>query len=176
MAKKDKGPPTRATTHGYYSSTQVVAERIEIIADIMRRGEWRPGKSHEALCVEWGISTSRIMQMTSEAWRRVCYEANDPAEMRPEIAGILRQNMARADAQGKFTAVAKLADTWTKVIGARAPTRHEHAHVVAQFDQLDSKGKLEWIEERIAKLEEAKRTILAKEKSSLLLQGAKIVE
>jgi len=171
VAKREKGPPTRATTHGLHASKQVVAERIEHIADIMRRGLWRPGESHKPLCVEWGISSSRIFQMTAEAWRRVCYEANDPAAMRPEIAGILRQNMARADAQQKYQAVAKLADTWTKVIGARAPVKHEHAHVVAQFEQLDTRGKLAWIEERIAKLEEARRTLLAQEKSTLLLQG-----
>lgn len=97
----------------------------------------------------------------AEAWRRVCQEANDPEMMRPEIAGILRRNLALADTTANFRAIAQLADTWTKIIGARAPSRHEHAVVIAQFDALDERGKIERIDQVIEKLQEAKRALLS---------------
>ena len=80
--------------------------------------------------------------------------------MQPEIAGILRKNLHKADSAGNFRAIASLAETYTKVIGARAPERHEHAVIIAQFDSLNREGKIEWIDKRISKLQEARQTLI----------------
>lgn len=154
MARKDGRPvnPVPAA---------VVAERVNEIAEVMRRGLWKRGVSGQEYADKWGVALSRVEQLAGEAWRRVCAEADNPETMRPEIAGILRQNLMRADSIANFRAVASLAETYTKVIGARAPERHEHAVIVAQFDSLNTQGKIAWLEERIRKLEEAKSALLA---------------
>lgn len=142
------------------STNAEVAERVNEIAAVMRVGQWRRGISGQEYADKWGLELGRVNQLAAEAWRRVCAEADDPEEMRPEIAGILRQNLMRADTVANFRAVASLAETYTKVIGARAPERHEHAVIVAQFETLNTQGKIAWLEERIKKLEEAKRALL----------------
>lgn len=141
-------------------SALTVPERVNIIADLMREGLWQRGKSAQEWADTWGLNKNTVEHNAAEAWKRVCAEADDPEKMRPEIAGILRSNLSRADKVMNFRAIASLAETYTKVIGARAPERHEHAVVIAQFDSLDKKGKLEWIQKRIDKLQEAKQALL----------------
>lgn len=138
---------------------KITAERVNEICDIMRVGEWVRGVTGEEFVKRWNLSLPRINQLAAEAWRRVCAESNDPEKMRPEIAGILRKNLNKADQKSNFRAIASLAETYTKVIGARAPERHEHAVVIAQFDSLPRAGKLRWIDERIAKLQEAREAL-----------------
>lgn len=149
------------------ATSQEVAERVDTIADVMRHGEWKRGVTGQLYADKWGISLKRVEEHAAEAWRRVCREANNPDNMRPEIAGILRKNLNKADDKGNFSAIAALADTYSKVIGARAPDRHEHAVVVAQFDQLTKSGKVQWIQERINQLEEAKRALLEDDENAL---------
>ncbi len=139
-----------------------IAERVDYIYNIMARGEWEPGKSGKPLAIEWGISIPRVEQLASEAWRRVARDANNPDIIRPEISAILRKNLHKADKQGSFNAIAKLADTYSKIIGARAPERHEHAVIIAQFEHLDTQGRIAWIDDRIKMLEEAKALLLEK--------------
>jgi hypothetical protein len=135
------------------------ASRVRTIAEVMRRGDWIRGKSALAFAERWGISVKRAEQLSVEAWRLVCLEADSADAMRPEIAQILRQNLERADVAKNFRAIATLADAYTKIIGARAPERHEHAIVIAQFDSLNRTGKLEWIDKRIEKLKEARAAL-----------------
>lgn len=134
-------------------------EKIEDIACEMREGEWQKGKIKE-YAERWGVGAATVSKYAAEAWRRVCHEADNPEKMRPEIAGILRYNLHRAHNNGNYRAVCQLADVYTKVIGARAPDRHEHSVVVAQFDSMTKDGKLKWIEERLAKLQESKKALL----------------
>ena len=146
-----------------YASQAETAARVDEIYEMMRMGEWNRGKSGIDFAAKHGISESRVKQLAAEAWRRVSKEADSPDEMRPEISGILRTNLAKADRVSNFRAIASLAETWSKIIGARAPERHEHAVVVAQFDALTQEGKIKWIEDRIAKLQEAKQALLSQE-------------
>jgi hypothetical protein len=143
-----------------FATPDLTAERVNAIAEMMREGLWLRGKSGQEYADIWQISKMRVEQLAAEAWRRVCAESDNPDAMRPEISGILRQNLMRADKVMNFRAIASLAETYTKVIGARAPERHEHAVIIAQFDSLDKKGKLEWIQARIDKLTEAKAALL----------------
>lgn len=150
----------------------VTAGRVDRICDMMRNGEWIRGKSAPVLADEWKITVARVEQLSAEAWRRVCAEADNPDKMRPEISGILRQNLLRADAKQNFRAIAQLAETYTKVIGARAPEKHEHSVVIAQFDAMNLQGKLQWLEERIKKLQDARDALIEEsEKKPLLLEA-----
>lgn len=143
-----------------YATPDITATRVDEIYHIMRMGEWIRSKSAVVFAAQWGISRERVEQLSAEAWRRVCHESNDPEEMRPEIAAILRTNLMRADEVRNFRAIASLAETYTKVIGARAPERHEHAVIIAQFDSMTRDGKIAWIDQRIAKLQEAREALV----------------
>lgn len=136
-----------------------IAALVDEIYEIMREGRWTTGYATEFAAL-YDVSSASVRQYQAEAWRRVCFEADNPEKMRPEIAGYLHTNLVKAHNQNAFSSVAKLADTWSKVIGARAPERHEHQIVIAQFDSLTDQGKIAWIEERIKKLEEAKAALL----------------
>ncbi|WP_146648234.1 hypothetical protein [Labilithrix luteola] len=112
------------------------AARVNELAAVMRAGEWRRGVSGEMYAAMWGLSLSTVENLSAEAWRRVCAEANDADAARPTIAGTLAVSLTQAADGRAFSDVARLADVYSKVVGARAPERHEHAHVVAQFEQL----------------------------------------
>jgi hypothetical protein len=48
--------------------------------------------------------------------------------------------------------VASLADVVTKIVGARAPERHEHAHVVASYEAMPVQDKAKWLRAKSAEL------------------------
>lgn len=108
------------------------AARVDRIYEMMRAGEWVRGESAGPLAEEWGISESTVRNMSAEAWRRVCAESDDPRKARPDIVANLRVAMERALACGKFGDVAKVADVWTRIIGAREPEKQEIAFTEEQ--------------------------------------------
>lgn len=137
-----------------------VAERVERIVGLMRRNEWVRGETAPELAEEWGLATNTVEQLASEASRVVAREVTDPSTVTETVALVLSRDVERASKVGEFGNVAKLADVWTRVIGARAPERHEHAVVIAQFEALPREGKLRWIDERIAKLQAARAALV----------------
>ncbi len=141
-----KARETRAVTR---AEPSVVAARVDRIAEIMRAGQWVRGCTGQVLADEWGIPLTTVEHNAGEAWRRVCAEADDATKARPTIAGTLAQS---AEAREHRT-TAQLADVWSRVVGARAPERHEHAVVVAQYDAMPKGGKVTWLRERAAALE-----------------------
>jgi hypothetical protein len=134
----------------------VTSSELEVrVAEIrmrMRAGLWKRGETALELAEVWGVTQATVEGYSAEAWRRVCAEADDASAARPTIAGTLAIAFEQAAVAKEFRAVASLADTWSKVVGARAPERHEHAHVVAQFEALPREGKVAWLRERAAKL------------------------
>lgn len=100
---------------------QQTAERVDCIADMMRDGAWQRGQSDVMLAEEWGIAPSTVRNYSAEAWRRICGEADDAELARPTIAGTLLTNLAKADGDRKYGEVARIADVWSRVVGARAP-------------------------------------------------------
>lgn len=118
------------------ATPDVTAERVDRICEMMRVGEWVRGESAGVLAVEWDLSESRVRELSSEAWRRVCSEADNPKAARPNIVGTLLVAMERALAAGKFGDVAKIADVWTRIIGAREPDKQE---IVLSEDQARAK-------------------------------------
>ncbi len=140
------------------ATSAVVEERIGRIRGVMRAGMWRRGESSLDLAQEWGVALATVEGYAAEAWRRVCAEADDAEVARPTIAGTLSTALTQAADAREYRAVAALADTWSRVVGARAPERVEHAVVVAQYEALPREGKVAWLRERAARmLAEAQR-------------------
>lgn len=127
-----------------------VSERVERIAGLMRRLEWQRGETAPVLAKEWGLAVNTVEQLASEASRMVAREVTDPDGLKVEVASVLRANLHRASQAGEFKAVASLGDVVTRIVGARAPERHEHAHVVAHFDALPPPEKARWLREKAA--------------------------
>jgi len=131
---------------------------------MMRAGQWTPGETGRVLAKSFGVPLTTVEHYAAEAWRRVCAEADDAAKARPTIAGTLATSLSQAAAEREYKAVASLADVWSKVVGARAPERHEHAVVVAQYEALPPAGKAAWLRERAAAMiAEADRLEMAPE-------------
>lgn len=138
-----------------------IDERVSHIAELMRDLMWKRGESNRLAAKEWGVSVAAVNDYAAEASRRVRAEVTDPTEVAGTVATVLAENLQRASAAGEYGDVAKLGDVWTRIVGARAPERHEHAVVVAQFEALPRDGKLRWIDERIAKLQAARTALLS---------------
>lgn len=113
----------RAKPRAPKAPPDVTASRVNHIAGIMRANQWVRGESGRFLADEWGWTLARVERLSAEAWRRVCAEANDAEAARPTIAGYLSTSLASAHGEREYKAVATLADTWSKVVGARAPTQ-----------------------------------------------------
>lgn len=92
---------------------------------MMRRLEWSRGESAPVLAKEWGLATATVEALAAEASRVVAREVTNPEELQVEVATVLRENLHRASKAGEFNAVAKLGDVVTRIIGARAPEKHE---------------------------------------------------
>lgn len=112
-------PDTRARTRK--APPAETEQRVQHIIEMMSLGEWLRGQTITVLAAEWGISESRVKDLSAEAWRRVCATADDAHTIRPTIAGSLMVALERAMAAGRYGDVARLADVWTRIVGARAP-------------------------------------------------------
>ena len=76
----------------------------------------------------------------------------DRNEVQQAAASMLQKAAVRAWEQDDMGNVVKAADVWTKVVGARAPERHEHAHVVSTYEAMTPKARSAWLREKAAKL------------------------
>lgn len=114
----------------------------------MRRGMWVKGASAGPLAERWGLDEATVRHDSAEASRVVAREVRDPEGMRVEVASVLRENLHKASAVGEFKAVASLGDVVTKILGARAPERHEHAHIVTTYEAKSPKERAQWLREK----------------------------
>jgi hypothetical protein len=75
--------------------------RIEEIAELVRGGAWRKGKTGPVKALEWGLSLSTVQGMAAEAWRRVRWEGEHSDQSAAEDVGacekILFDSLAEAD-------------------------------------------------------------------------------
>lgn len=157
--KKKKAPSVVATT-SVPAVVPAVDTRVTEILDLMSSGQWVRGVTAGQLAAKWGIPLSTVENSSAEAWRTWKRLSNDADKMRPEVAAVLHERLQYSNARRNVREVVAIADVFTRVIGARAAERHEHAVVIAQFESLPPKGKIEWIDERIAKLTEARAVVL----------------
>lgn len=141
--------------HNTPKKPTTVAERVREIEAVMATGLWVKGKTGKAFAKKWGVTVSTIENYSAEAWRNVCAASDDADSVRPKIAGLLYVAAQRAFDLHKFDSLAKCADTLSKVTGARAAERHEHAVIIAQYEALDSAGKIQYYREAIKEAEAA---------------------
>jgi hypothetical protein len=134
------------------ATPEQTAERVETIAGMMRRLEWDRGVSGPMLAKEWGLEVNTVNHLAAEASRLVMHEVTDPEGLKVEVATVLRENLHRASRASEYKAVASLADVVTKIVGARAPERHEHAHVVASYEAMPVQDKAKWLRAKSAEL------------------------
>lgn len=130
----------------------MVEQRIAVIATMMREGRWSRGETADVLAVEWELSPSTVRDYSAEAWRRVCAAADDATTMRPTIAGTLAVALAQSAEARDHSSTAKLGDTLSRVIGARAPERHEVAVVIAKYESWPKGERVKWLRERAEEL------------------------
>jgi hypothetical protein len=142
---------SKAVTRARATPTET-AGRVEAIAEQMRTGVWRRGESAVYLASEWGLAVATVEGLSAEASRVVAREVNDPEGLKTEVATVLRENLHRASRASEYKAVASLADVVTKIVGARAPERHEHAHVVASYEAMPVQDKAKWLRAKAAEL------------------------
>ncbi len=141
----------RAPAKGITRATRPeVDDRVLHIVDRMRSLGWIRGTTNRALAKEWGVTVAAVNDYASEAARRVRAEVTDPSEVTGTVATTLAGNLEAASLAGEYRAVASLADVWTRIVGARAPERHEHAVVVAQYEALPPKQRAQWLRDRAA--------------------------
>lgn len=136
------------------------AERVERIVGMMHAGTWERGVSAPELAEEWGLAVATVEGLSAEASRVVAREVTDVELVTETVSATLARTMGKAENAGEFGDVARIADVWTKILGARAPEKHEHkvAVVVATYEKLPIEGKVKWLRERAASmLAEAKR-------------------
>lgn len=107
------------------ASDSIVEDRIEHIEGLMRRAAWDRGRTSRALAHEWGCSLASVNDYASRAGRRVRDEVTDTDEVTLTVSAALSTIVREALAEGDRTSVIKAADTWTRIVGARAPEKVE---------------------------------------------------
>ena len=157
---KKKKPSSGVATTSVPSLAPTVDARVTHILDLMSSGQWVRGVTAGELATKWEIPLSTVENSSAEAWRTWKRLSNDADKVRPEVAAILHERLQYSNARRNVREVVAIADVYTRVVGARAAERHEHAVVIAQFDSLPFEGKLRWIDERIEKLKDARATLL----------------
>lgn len=99
--------------------------RIEHIARMMRRNQWRRGESGPELAAEWGVSKSSVEKYAAAASKRVLAEVSDPDAVRllslSTLTEIARDALAAGDRRNAIRAVESLA----RLGGVVPPTRHD---------------------------------------------------
>ena len=135
-----------------------VAERITVIADLMRTLAWRRGVSNRELATRWGVSIDAVNDYATTASHVVRSEVCNPEEVSHTVATTLAENLRRASDAAEYGDVAKIADVWTRIVGARAPEKIEHTHYAA----MQGPQMLEALDAQIAKLQQARAMLLAR--------------
>jgi hypothetical protein len=118
--KKRSRPPQK---HG-----GTVEARIVHIVGLMRALKFQTGKTGPQLAAKWKLSPKTVEEHTSEASRRVCASVmRDRDRIGATVGAALEKAILAASAAGDHRVIAQLADTWAKISGVSAATRHEHA-------------------------------------------------
>jgi len=107
-----------------------VAERIDIITDMMRRCLYRRGRTDKHLAREWGMSLAQVQQDAAEASRRAKAEISNENYLDVTVDYHLENALLMATKQKDPRAVAAVASTWATV--KRAGNKHVDFHGVAR--------------------------------------------
>lgn len=146
---------------------QVDAVVAEIVADMMA-GRWLGHPNVQALAKKHGVSPERVKDWSAEAGR--CVRVMDLVD-RESLLAIHRARMAaraemaialhdEAKASEEFSAAVGALASWReedrderKLLSLNPPEKHQHAHVVATYEQLEPAAKRAQLVEAIAALQ-----------------------
>lgn len=124
------------------------------ILEDMVSGRWVAGRSHQELATREGVSVDRVKDWACEAGRTLRLLALvDRDDLRARNAARLDAIAADAHAVGEFGDAVRAIAEQGKLLGLNAPEQHQHAHVVATYEQLDPRQKRAQLVEAIAALQ-----------------------
>jgi len=109
-----------------------VAQRVNIIAELMERLEWERGKTAVRLAAEWGVAVNTVEQSAAEASRRVI---GDKDEAIRDITAGARALYRKAVQAGDAKAAKAIGDLWADIAGAKAPTKQETGVVLVDVGE-----------------------------------------
>jgi len=127
-----------------------------IVAGIVERmvsGEWVAGKSHRELAEAEKVSVDRVKDWATEAGRCLRILAmTDKEDLRARNQARLDMVFSSALTDGAHAAAVGALAEQARLLGLNAPEKHEHAVVVAQYEQLAPPQQAAWLRERAARL------------------------
>lgn len=133
------------------------------IARKMASGQWVAGPSHAELAQREGVDPITVRQWAAEAGRflRLSREEDRDAIIARDAATLetVVQMAMDAGQPDLKAAIAGLAQKH-KLLGLNAPEKHQHAHVVATYDQLPVGDRLAQVREAIAALQAEEAALL----------------
>jgi hypothetical protein len=155
----------KATVEGGQARTLSRARAAEVdgivagIVDLMVTGGWVAGLSHRELAEQHKVSVERVKDWATEAGRTLrILSMVDKDELRARNQARLDAIASTAYAAGEYGDAVRAVSEQNKLLGLNAPERHEHAHVVAKYEQMQPTERAEWLRERARlMLEEADR-------------------
>lgn len=130
---------------------------------MMTAGEWRPGPSHVFLAAKHGVAESTVRNWSSQASQLIRLCMGDGEEIRARIAAMLENAASVAMARKGYTmggdeydnpdvkAATGALKALAEVLGL-ITQKHEHAVVVAQYEQLPRAQKAQWLRDKAAAL------------------------
>jgi len=138
---------TRARPHD-------VSAMVSEIAGMMSNGQWVTGRSHQAMAAREGVTVSAVERWAAEAGRVLrSLTSAQREELQARNAAHLEALAADAHAAGEFGDAVRARAEMAKLLGLNAPEKHQHAHVVASYEQLEPKQKRAQLVEAIAALQ-----------------------
>ena len=103
--------------------TTQTEQRIAHIMGMMRRWEWRRGKTGPQLAALWGLSEDRVKDLAAEASKRVRAEVTDPARVSGTVGTALAKVLDDAMQDNDRKSVIDASKAWAQIVGAMAPTK-----------------------------------------------------
>lgn len=129
----------------------------------MTSGQWRTGVSHAELALKYGVAPSTVKNWSTEASRLIRLSMGEGEEVRARISAMLENFASVAMAREGRTmageaypnpdvkAATAAVKTLAEVLGL-ITQKHEHAVVVANYEQLPRAGKAQWLRDKAAAL------------------------
>lgn len=146
---------------GLTRAREAQEDRVLEVMRIMTAGQWRTGVSHVELAQKHGVSPSTVKNWAAEASRLIKLSMGDGEEVRARIASMLENFASVAMAREGYTmggdaypnpdvkAATAAVKTLAEVLGL-ITQKHEHAVVVANYEQMPRASKAQWLREKAA--------------------------
>lgn len=139
-------------------------------SQLMADGAWETGASHTLVAAEYGVSERTVEGWAIQASRIIRALVGDGEELRGRLAILLERH--ERVAMGKKTLSVRGKGDATEIVEVPDPDvkaatgavkalaevmglvtkKHEHAHVVTNYESLPRSEKIRWLHERAAQL------------------------